>query len=98
MGDAAAASRYFFTHTVGEQSGGSRPEIWAECQKQNMNKKESLSHTLVRYLCPESFSVKLHAGRQLCGKLGDLSAIFTVTVKQGVSYTQCACLCVCVCV
>lgn len=46
---------------------------------------------------PRKLSVKLHAGKQLCGKLGDLSVIFTVTVKQGVSYTQCACACVCAC-
>lgn len=49
------ATSCYFTNAVGVQRGGLQFEIWAECQNQNMNKKQSLSHTLVNYLCSEMF-------------------------------------------
>lgn len=87
----SATSRYFTnTSRRGMQSGRLQFKIQAGCQNQNMNKKQSFlpqqtwSHTLARYLCPEIFQWSCILAT-VAMALGDLSVIFTVTVKQGVS-------------
>lgn len=80
-----ATSRYF-TNVVGVQQGGLQFGVWAGCQNENMNKKQSLfpQHevTLKTGICAQKCFSGAAYWQAVVVTLGNISVIFTVTVEQ----------------